>query len=413
MPAVPTPLAGGGHDVIMHEDTVTGQRRPPTETSSPNPKGKREAQQSKKRVKQTVPIPGESSQAGGSAEKVGADRQQTIPPAGTKTPAWGDGKGAARRLFSEAPRSEMWYIADSDSEDVMASIREDGLEHDGEGEGDPKCPAIHYTAAEERMFCRQWRSALVVKALGRTVSYTMMLKRLQSIWEKAGSIQVTSVKKGYFLVRFTSGIDYERALTGGPWLVGDNYLTVHPWTKDFNPYEHEISSTLVWARLLELPIHYFHPVAVMRIGERIGKPMRVDHATLSGARSDYARVCVQVDLTRPLLSQFTIHGKKYFIQYEGLDKICLQCGTYFECIRCSCMGRNEEMEVEEPAATPTRTEPKQPDTVYGEWMIAKKKRGLAGRPQSRKGDAKKSGEIRYKRGKDKMGLDLMYRRWKR
>ncbi|CAL1370147.1 unnamed protein product [Linum trigynum] len=151
----------------------------------------------------------------------------------------------------------------------------------------------------------------------------------------------------------------------------------------------------------------------MRIGERIGKPMRVDHATLSGARSDYARVCVQVDLTRPLLSQFTIHGKKYFIQYEGLDKICLQCGTYFECIRCSCMGRNEEMEVEEPAATPTRTEPKQPDTVYGEWMIAKKKRGLAGRPQSRKGDAKKSGEIRYKRGKDKMGLDLMYRRWKR
>ncbi|CAL1381956.1 unnamed protein product [Linum trigynum] len=111
----------------------------------------------------------------------------------------------------------------------------------------------------------------------------------------------------------------------------------------------------------------------MRLGERIGKPMRVDHATLSGARSNYARVCVQVDLTRPLLSQFTIHGKKYFIQYEGLDKICLQCGTYFERIRCSCMGRNEEMEVEEPAATPTRTEPKQPDTVYGEWMIAKKK----------------------------------------
>ncbi|CAL1380627.1 unnamed protein product [Linum trigynum] len=168
----------------------------------------------------------------------------------------------------------MWYIADSGFEDVMADIREDGLEQDFDGNEDPKCPTIHYTAAEERLFCRQWRSTLVVKVLGRTVSYTMMLKRLHGIWEKAGSIQVMSVRNGYFLIRFTSGIDYERAMTGGPWLVGDNNLTVHPWTKDINPHEHEITTNLVWARLLELPIHYFHPVAVMRIGERIGKPLR-------------------------------------------------------------------------------------------------------------------------------------------
>ncbi|CAL1388992.1 unnamed protein product [Linum trigynum] len=77
------------------------------------------------------------------------------------------------------------------------------------------------------MFCRQWRSALVVKALGRSVSDTLMVRRLQSIWAKAGTIQVTSAKNGYFLVRFTSGMDYERAITGGPWLVDDKYLTVH------------------------------------------------------------------------------------------------------------------------------------------------------------------------------------------
>ncbi|CAI0551041.1 unnamed protein product [Linum tenue] len=51
----------------------------------------------------------------------------------------------------------------------------------------------------------------------------------------------------------------------------------------------------------------------MKIGQRIGKSIRVDHATSTGARSDYARVCVQVDITKPLLSQFTIHGKKCFI----------------------------------------------------------------------------------------------------
>ncbi|CAI0626161.1 unnamed protein product, partial [Linum tenue] len=126
-------------------------------------------------------------------------------------------------------------------------------------------------------FCREWRSALVVKVLGRSVSYTLILKRLTGLWANAGSIQVTSSKNGYLLVRFMSGIDHDRAVTGGPWMV-----------------------------------------AVMKIGNRIGKPIRVDHATSTGDRSDYARVCVQVDITKPLLSQFTIHGITYFIQYEGL-----------------------------------------------------------------------------------------------
>ncbi|CAL1379614.1 unnamed protein product [Linum trigynum] len=222
------------------------------------------------------------------------------------------------------------------------------------------------------MFNREWRSALVEKALGRSVSYTLMAKRLTSIWAKVSTIQVTSAKNGYFLVRFTSGVDYERAITGGPWMVGDNYLTVHPWTKDFNPYEHEISSTMVWARLLEIPIQYFHPVAVMKIGQRIGKPLRVDHATSTGARSDYARVCVQVDLTKPLLSMFRLHGKKYFIQYEGLERICLQCGTYRERGHCSCMHATAEMETEKVVPN-NDTELKAPETTYGGWMIAKKR----------------------------------------
>ncbi|CAI0558324.1 unnamed protein product [Linum tenue] len=215
-------------------------------------------------------------------------------------------------------------------------MREDGRDEGFEADEDPLCPNIHFSSAEERQFCREWRSALVVKALGRSVSYTGISKRLNDLWARAGGIQVSSVKNGYFLVRFTSGIDYERALTGGPWMMGDNYLMVHMWDKHFRPYNHDISSTLVWACLLDIPIHFFHKEAVMKIGSRIGKPLCVDQATATGARLDYARVCVQVDLTKPLLSQFKIHGVTYFIQYEGLEKICLNCGKYFERSKCYC-----------------------------------------------------------------------------
>ncbi|CAL1370532.1 unnamed protein product [Linum trigynum] len=209
-------------------------------------------------------------------------------------------------------------------------MREDGLEEGFDGEEDPTCPPIYFTAAEEREYCRKLRSALIVKPLGRLVSYTAVSIRLNTIWAKAGGIQVTSMKNGYFLVRFTSGMDYDRAVTNGPWMIGPNYLSVHMWDKNFDPYNHEISSTLVWAKLLDILIHYFHQEAMMKIGRRIGRPFRIDEATRTEAESDYARVCVQVDLTRPLLSKFSIRGKKYFIQYEGLENICLNCGTSAE-----------------------------------------------------------------------------------
>ncbi|CAI0393624.1 unnamed protein product [Linum tenue] len=92
-------------------------------------------------------------------------------------------------------------------------------------------------------------------------------------------------------------------------MIGDRYLMVHVWDKHFDPDSKEISSTLVWARLLELPIHFFHKEAVMRIGKRIGKPVRVDKATEEGARGEYARICVQVDLTKPLLSNSALMGR--------------------------------------------------------------------------------------------------------
>ncbi|CAI0403560.1 unnamed protein product, partial [Linum tenue] len=164
----------------------------------------------------------------------------------------------------------------------------------------------------------------------------------------------------YYIVRFTSGIDYERAVTGGPWLLGDHYLTVHTWNKHFNPYEHEISSTLVWARRLDIPAQYFNTDAVMKIGKRIGRPLRVDQAPSTGARLDYARVCVEVDLSKPLLSQFRIHGVKYFIQYEGLEKICLSCGKYFQRSGCPCSFGGPSKPDEEPIAAENDKETTRP-----------------------------------------------------
>ncbi|CAN0838469.1 hypothetical protein LINGRAHAP2_LOCUS2169 [Linum grandiflorum] len=59
---------------------------------------------------------------------------------------------------------EDWYVAESNSEDVAETMREEDDELDDD-EDDPLCPPILFTAQEKVTFRREWRSALVVKGL--------------------------------------------------------------------------------------------------------------------------------------------------------------------------------------------------------------------------------------------------------
>ncbi|CAL1354530.1 unnamed protein product [Linum trigynum] len=85
---------------------------------------------------------------------------------------------------------------------------------------------------------------------------------------------------------------------------------------------------MVWVQLPDIPVEFYNREAVRMIAEKIGKPVRVDCATELGARTKYARVCMEVDLMKPLMGKFSIEGKKYMIQYERLENICDQCGSY-------------------------------------------------------------------------------------
>ena len=54
----------------------------------------------------------------------------------------------------------------------------------------------------------------------------------------------------------------------------------------------------------------------------IGRPIKVDKNTLKVERGKFARVCVEVDLTIPVVEKIWVNGHWYKIQYEGLHLIC-------------------------------------------------------------------------------------------
>ncbi|CAN1127557.1 hypothetical protein LINPERPRIM_LOCUS29704 [Linum perenne] len=179
---------------------------------------------------------------------------------------------------------------------------------------DPLCPVISFSEEEIIRLYKPWSKALVIKILERNFSLPVVRRRLESLWARAGRIQVSDTTNHLFLVHFSEEDDYQRALFKGPWKI-----------------------------------------AVERIGNHIGRTIRMDLVTAEGARARYARVCVEVDLSRPLLGKYILWDKVFYIEYESLENICFGCGLYRHkedkcpatCLECPA--KSKEVVTEPPA----------------------------------------------------------------
>ncbi|EOY10263.1 Uncharacterized protein TCM_025636 [Theobroma cacao] len=80
-------------------------------------------------------------------------------------------------------------------------------------------PHIRLTKEEKRRIRRLWRNTLIVKLLGREISYTYLCNRVKQLWSL------------------------------GPWIIADHYLTIRRWSPDFCSEDASIDSVSAWIRL--------------------------------------------------------------------------------------------------------------------------------------------------------------------
>ena len=83
---------------------------------------------------------------------------------------------------------------------------------------------------------------------------------------------------------------------------------------------------MVWIRFNGLPIEYYDAEVLKEIGEAVGKVLRIDTHTASEARGHYARLCVQIDVDKPLITTVLIGKLEQQVMYEKIQKLCFNCG---------------------------------------------------------------------------------------
>ncbi|KAH9648695.1 reverse transcriptase domain-containing protein [Citrus sinensis] len=136
-------------------------------------------------------------------------------------------------------------------------------------------PSIAFSQRVNDQLVKPWKATVVIKLLGRSVGYKVLCNRLESLWSRE-----------------------------------------------------IIDSIIAWIRLLGMPLHYYHKRILRMLGHVIGNVVRTDYNTESASRGKFARIAVELDLAKPLYSQFLLDGKVQKVEYENLPTICFECGKY-------------------------------------------------------------------------------------
>ena len=158
------------------------------------------------------------------------------------------------------------------------------------------------------------------------MGFSFLHSKIHSLWKLAGRLDCVPLGHDFFLIRFSLKEDSEAVLMKGLWFVGEHFLSIRLWEPNFKPSTTNISSIAVWVRLYELPIEYYNAEALHQIGKAISNVLRVDTHTVTETMGKFARLCVQIDIKKPLTIAVKIGRLEQPVNYEGIDKLYFSCG---------------------------------------------------------------------------------------
>ncbi|XP_028108293.1 uncharacterized protein LOC114307109 [Camellia sinensis] len=152
------------------------------------------------------------------------------------------------------------------------------------------------------------------------------MSRITSLWQPTGVIHGIDLGNHYYLIKFHLDFDLHKVLNDGPWFIGVNFLAIQKWEPEFHTDKATMSTTVLWAHLHGLPIEHYDRSILKRLGNRLGTLLKIDVHTENGDRRRFARLCIQVGLSKPLISKIKVGSFIQKVSYEGNTSVCFDCG---------------------------------------------------------------------------------------
>ncbi|KAF7844395.1 reverse transcriptase [Senna tora] len=206
--------------------------------------------------------------------------------------------------------------------------------HDSEGKPPPlevEIPipkiSIDFLAGEKEMIAKPWENALIIRLWGKVLDQAGLSHKISEIWKLKLVPQLINIGLGFFVVIPGCAEDKWKALLAGITFIDGHFLYVKPWIPCFNPSNalQEVFSP-VWIKMNNLPIEFFNPKVLVRIGNAVGSFLGMDEPTHSLTLARYARICVLIDLRKQIPPFIELNSFTQELIVEGGSGFCLECG---------------------------------------------------------------------------------------
>lgn len=133
----------------------------------------------------------------------------------------------------------------------------------------------------------------------------------------------------------------------------------------------------MWVRLPYLPFEYYQSNLFFRIGNLIGKTLNMDRTIEMTQRRKFARLCIELDVSKPLVPKVLIGSKVHKVKYERMSVICFSCKCIghrdFVCLSSSSTLTQQDISKDGGSVNATEFEKETKQKVaskeFGPWMI--------------------------------------------
>lgn len=144
------------------------------------------------------------------------------------------------------------------------------------------------------------QTSLYAKFLGKSLPLDQVKLALADAWRDLGTFTMDDLPNGFYYVCCETPEMQNRLLWDGPWMVAGRILQLTPSFESFQPAFEKLALAAVWIQIYHLPIELWEKEILEVIASQFGRILKVDEHILDHSRMRYARICVELDLSRPL-----------------------------------------------------------------------------------------------------------------
>ncbi|KAL2923327.1 Glycogen synthase [Bienertia sinuspersici] len=153
-----------------------------------------------------------------------------------------------------------------------------------------------------------WSLCVALYVYGANPKISMIDGYARRLWGALNVDKVIPVKLSMFMVRFLNDEAKEKALNSKYLMFDSHPVFIKQWHEDIQFDPNEFRKVPVWVQLPELPLRYWG--CIMKLTRSIGEPIQLDTTTKNRDRIHFARVLINMDITKDFPKHIKFKNEK-------------------------------------------------------------------------------------------------------